>query len=70
MITQFYLPPLPQRKLPSASEAGPSRRLPLPEERARMEGEKAEMDELDIQVARRKELYEHELYAKVNQSYP
>lgn len=65
MITQFYLPPLPQRKLPSASEAGPSRRLPLPEERARMEGEKAEMNELDIQVARRKELYEHELYAKV-----
>jgi hypothetical protein len=34
-----------------------------------MEGEKAEMDELDIQVARRKELYEHELYAKVNHTH-
>ena len=36
----------------------------LPEEREREE-EKREMDELDIQVERRREIYQYGLYAKV-----
>ena len=31
-----------------------------------MQEEKQEMDELDLQIERRKEIYEHELYVKVS----
>ncbi|ORX36267.1 hypothetical protein BD324DRAFT_581063 [Kockovaella imperatae] len=68
--TKFYLPPLPQKKVPSLSLPGPSRRPILPEERLRMQAEKQELDELDLQVERRKEIYEHELYVKHIASNP
>lgn len=42
---------------------GPSRRLPLPEERH--DHAKVELDELDYQVERRREIYHNELYVKV-----
>ncbi|ORY27653.1 hypothetical protein BCR39DRAFT_594419 [Naematelia encephala] len=58
--TKFYLPPLPQRKLPSLSFAGSSR-LRIPQE---AEQAKEEPDELDLQVERRRSIYQHELYAK------
>lgn len=67
LICQFYLPPLPQRKLPSAA-------LPLGQNRRPYEDprwgrrEKMEMDELDHQVERRREIYQHELYVKVRSS--
>jgi hypothetical protein len=64
---QFYLPPLPQRSLPSAStslQASSSRR---PYNEAQRERDKVEMDELDLQVERRKEIYRNELFVKVSQ---
>lgn len=63
---QFYLPPLPQRSLPSAStsqQASGSRR---PYNEAQRERDKVEMDELDLQVERRKEIYRNELFVKVS----
>lgn len=64
---QFYLPPLPQRKLPSASQpsaSSSSRQAQLD----RMERQKVEMDELDHQVERRREIYKNELFVKVRPS--
>ncbi len=43
---------------------GPSRRQYMPDDRWR-EREKIEPDELDVQVERRREVYQHELYVKV-----
>ena len=59
---KFYLPPLPQLKLPSASQpqAGPSRQTS-----ARWQKHREEMDELDYQVERRIEIYKNELFVKV-----
>lgn len=62
-VSKFYLPPLPQRQLPSASQPGSSSRHARGEERR--EREKVELDELDLQVERRKEIYKHELFVKV-----
>lgn len=71
---QFYLPPLPQRKLPSMSLPrlpGAARlpRLDTPGEDG-ADAEKREMDELDLQVERRREIYRFGLYAKVRSLYP
>ncbi|OCF34107.1 hypothetical protein I316_04055 [Kwoniella heveanensis BCC8398] len=63
--TKFYLPPLPSRKLPSASLPGPSRgRLPPVHRLIQEEPETIEPDELDLQVERRREIYRHGLYVK------
>ncbi|RSH94263.1 hypothetical protein EHS25_004066 [Saitozyma podzolica] len=59
--TKFYLPPLPSRKVPSLSLPGPSnrnRRMSL------TRAEKEERDELEEQIDRRREVYQHELYCK------
>ncbi|KAK1920779.1 hypothetical protein DB88DRAFT_513526 [Papiliotrema laurentii] len=61
--TKFYLPPLPERRQPTLSVAGPSRRL-LPEERDRLREADKQVDELDVQVQRRREIYQYGLYAK------
>lgn len=65
---QFYLPPLPQRKLPSLSLPGPSRRH-HPNDRCE-ERDKLEPDELDMQIERRREVYQYELYVKVTPPHP
>lgn len=60
---QFYLPPLPSRTFPSVSLPGPSnrnRRVSL------TRAEKEERDELEQQIERRREIYQHELYCKVS----
>jgi hypothetical protein len=62
-VLQFYLPPLPSRKVPSLSLPGPSnrnRRMSL------TRAEKEERDELGEQIERRREVYQHELYCKVS----
>ncbi|TYJ55817.1 hypothetical protein B9479_003469 [Cryptococcus floricola] len=57
--TKYYLPPLPSK---SAQETIRDR-LPTRQERARS-GEPIVPDEVDLQVARRRQYYQHELYAK------
>ncbi|CAD6582864.1 MAG: hypothetical protein TREMPRED_003407 [Tremellales sp. Tagirdzhanova-0007] len=66
---KFYLPPLPERKLPSFSLPGPSRRQRESFERRR-EPDELEPDDLDIQVERRRKIYQHELYVKHIASNP
>ncbi|GFZ43004.1 hypothetical protein JCM24511_00722 [Saitozyma sp. JCM 24511] len=64
---QFYLPPLPSRTFPSVSLPGPSnrnRRVSL------TRAEKEERDELEDQIERRREIYQHELYCKHIASNP
>ncbi|KAI9632201.1 uncharacterized protein MKK02DRAFT_30074 [Dioszegia hungarica] len=59
--TKFYLPPLPTRQITSFNLPGPSRRVA---ERPHPAFEKTEPDELDLQIERRKEIYQHGLYCK------
>ncbi|RXK37011.1 hypothetical protein M231_05718 [Tremella mesenterica] len=66
---KFYLPPLPQRRPPTMTL--PLSRLPGSGEDPRWGArEKAELDELDLQVERRREIYRHELYVKHIASNP
>ena len=73
---QFYLPPLPTRKFPpltltiGPSAAGPSRRVMCNQASDTPEGvDKEEADELDKQVARRREIYQHGLFVKVRSPF-